>query len=41
MMTPPGATYGTVWALGTVVGKLPRGGVSERPKEHASKACDG
>ena len=22
-------------------GKLPRGGVSERPKEHASKACDG
>ena len=24
-----------------VVGKLPHGGVSERPKEHASKACDG
>ena len=23
------------------VGKLPHGGVSERPKEHASKACDG
>ena len=22
-------------------GKLPGGGVSERPKEHASKACDG
>jgi hypothetical protein len=22
-------------------GKLPDGGVSERPKEHASKACDG
>ena len=24
-----------------LVGKLPHGGVSERPKEHASKACDG
>ena len=23
------------------LGKLSRGGVSERPKEHASKACDG
>lgn len=23
------------------IGKLPHGGVSERPKEHASKACDG
>ena len=24
-----------------LAGKLPHGGVSERPKEHASKACDG
>jgi hypothetical protein len=24
-----------------VLGKLSGGGVSERPKEHASKACDG
>jgi pyrimidine deaminase RibD-like protein len=24
-----------------LLGKLPGGGVSERPKEHASKACDG
>lgn len=26
---------------GSAPGKLPHGGVSERPKEHASKACDG
>ena len=26
---------------GPRLGKLPGGGVSERPKEHASKACDG
>ena len=26
---------------GPPLGKLTRGGVSERPKEHASKACDG
>ena len=26
---------------GVVLGKLSGGGVSERPKEHASKACDG
>ena len=25
----------------SVFGRLPHGGVSERPKEHASKACDG
>ena len=31
----------TVWGVRFVVGKLPHGGVSERPKEHASKACDG
>ena len=31
----------TVWVVCMLVGKLPHGGVSERPKEHASKACDG
>ena len=28
-------------ATGTPSGKVTNGGVSERPKEHASKACDG
>ena len=38
-----GCTLGedAVWVHPGSVGKLPRGGVSERPKEHASKACDG
>ena len=29
------------WSRPSVLGRLPHGGVSERPKEHASKACDG
>jgi hypothetical protein len=33
-----GAVIRGAWAG---AGKLPDGGVSERPKEHASKACDG
>jgi hypothetical protein len=30
-----------IMGCGSAPGKLPDGGVSERPKEHASKACDG
>lgn len=36
LLRPP-----AIGVTGMTFGKLLDGGVSERPKEHASKACDG